>query len=757
MTLQCPALTVPLGLALLGVALFASPGRTATWDEVQSLKRTYMESCARNAMEQQKTTQAKPIAVPLPESLSIHGETKRVAQSEKSVSLKMTVQPKAYRKPASEFLRIELPRAMNLVDAHSGLAMIVKTAQNTSPEVRIGCRLIGADGKQATILPIVPARSRWGDNPHEVYLDWAFLNYGNAEKAVAVLRQVKTIEITFAGARRAPARGSSKTAQPAALTISDIRLVDYLKGSYDPSRRWLTFDKKAGEWTSGGKKDLTLQHRCQEVTGIVATFGGDAGRRSAIESLDMAARTQCWDGSFLDGRRGANTVASGEYTFGFTLYGLLGGYLALDAEGLGALEETITIGPATMTRREAYLRMFYRGAMARTAALPSDYRDDIIGGDTLMTGANRVLGYAIAMRMIAEVLPDDGRKQEVLEAYRPTMQQIADAQGKYSGGFPLLGEGDKYAGKGIHYDGGYIRTHMDWLVLGVRRTGDPLLVQMLRKYQTVFEAAMNSRGTGLKKLISERHPGGGDVQLILPDATAQVGMKYRMPIIAQWGYNCGIPVWTDWEKRPGNHFTFASHARGYSLGAHTSILVDDMAPEPKPKDLGYLFPRQYPIWSSRLYNKAGELQRTSRVTIGADGKMSNDFDIKVGEYPVTVGVPVTVKVAGGDILATADKLEGWPKLLPEGAKITISGDVSAKGTVGQPITLAIPGKSRVVITGPAVTLPAEAGGKTSPFRAELTLEPRAEGRQSVTLTVLRGTIGYKHTFTAKKARGGGHR
>jgi hypothetical protein len=757
MTLNYSPVVMPLGLALLGVALFASSGRTATWDEVQSLKRTYMESCARNAIEQQKTTQAKPVAVPLPESLSAHGETKIVAKSPKSVSLKMTVQPKAYRKPASEFIRIELPQAMNLVDLHSGLAMTVKTGQDTSPEVRIGCRLIGADGKQATILPIVPARSRWGDNPHEVYLDWAFLNYGDAEKAVAVLRQVKTIEITLAAARRAPVRGSSKTAQSASLTISDVRLVDYLKGSYDPSRRWLTFDKGQGKWTAGGKKDLTLQHRCQEVTGIVATFGGDAGRRSAINALDMAARTQCWDGSFLCGRRGAKTVASGEYTFGFTLYGLLGGYMALNAEGESELDAKITVGPMTMTRREACLRMFYRGAMARTAALPSDYRDDIIGGDTLMTGANRVLGYAIAMRMIADVLPDDRRKQEVLAAYRPMMQQIADAQGKYSGGFPVLGEGNKYAGKGIHYDGGYIRTHMDWLVLGVRRTGDPLLVQMLRRYQTVFEAAMNSDGTGLKKLISERHAGGRDVRLILPDATAQVGMKYQMPIIAQWGYNCGIPVWTDWEKKSGNHFTFASHTRGYSLGAHTSILIDDMAAKPKPKDLGYLFPRQYPIWSSRLYNKAGELQRTSRVTIGADGKMSNDFDIKVGEYPVTVGVPIAIKVSRGTVVVTADKLEGWPKLLPDGAEVTISGDVSAKGAIGQPITLVIPGKSHVVITGPEVTLPAEAGGKTVPFRAELTLEPQAEGRQSIELTVLRGTIGYKHTFTAKKAPGGRRR
>ena len=192
------------------------------------------------------------------------------------------------------------------------------------------------------------------------------------------------------------------------------------------------------------------------------------------------------------------------------------------------LDEKITMGADTMTRREFYQRMFYRGAMSRTAALPSGYRDDIIGGNTLITGANRVLGYAMAMRMVADVLTDPAKKKQVLEKYAPTIQEVADAQGKFSGGFPLLGEGDRYAGKGLHYDAGYIRTHMDWLVLGVRRTGDPLLVQMLRRYQDVFEAVMDSEGTGLLPMISERHQGTRPVQLILSDATSQVGMQYQL-------------------------------------------------------------------------------------------------------------------------------------------------------------------------------------------------------------------------------------
>jgi hypothetical protein len=743
-------------VAVLALVALAASGHAASWEEVQKIKQNCMESGAKHAMEQQKTTEAGPVAIPFPDGLVAAGGMKITAKSADAVTLDIVAAPTGFRKDPTETLRIDLAQPIDMVKDHSGLAIIVEVAAGASPEVRLGCRLIGADGKQAVILPIVPALSRWGDNPHEVYLDWAFINYANVEDAVAVLRQVKTIELTAGSRQRAPQRGDSTEPRKATVTLRNLRLVDYLRGSFDPSRRWLQFDEAAGKWVPG-EKDLTLQHRCQEVTGVAATFGGEAGVRAAVASLDHAARTQCWDGSFLDGRRGANTVASGEYTFGFTLYGLLNGYVALEKQKCPALDEKVIIGAATPTRREAYQRMFYRGAMARTAALPSDYRDDIIGGDTLMTGANRVLGYAIAMRMIADVLTDPARKQEVLAAYQPIMKQIADAQGKYSGGFPVLGEGDKYQGKGIHYDGGYTRTHMDWLVAGVQRTGDPLLVEMLRRYQTVFEAAMNSEGTGLKKLISERHPGGGDVELILPDATAQVGLKHGLPIIAQWGYNCGIPVWNNWEKQPGNHFSFASHARGYSLGAHIGILMDDLVAAPQPKDLGYLFPRQFPIWSSRLYTKDGKLQRTSSVSVGQDGKMTNDFRIEVGEYPVTVGVPVAISVTGGAVTVTADKLTGWPKLLPEGAAIQVSVSTSQKPRrekIGQPFQVAVPGEVIVTITGPEITLPPEVGGGKVPFLAELTIRNVAaagtDQPAAVLLTVLRGTVPYTHEFTAEK-------
>ena len=463
----------------------------------------------------------------------------------------------------------------------------------------------------------------------------------------------------------------------------------------------------------------------------------------------MCIRTQCWDGSFLDGRRGARTVTSGEYTFGFTTYSLLTACMALEETKSPLLDEKLTIGPATRTRREFLQEMLYRAAMSRTAATPSGYTDDIIGGNTLITGANRVLGYAVAMRMVADVLTDKGRCEQVLSKYRPLMREIADAQGKFSGGFPVLGEGNKFGGKGIHYDAGYTRTHMDWLIVGVQRTGDPLLVEMIRRYQTVFEAAMNSQGTGLRGLISERGFGKDHVSLILPDVTAQVGLKYRMPIVAQWGYNVGIPRWKKWETEPGNHFSFASHTRGYGLGAFTGRLIEDLNVEPEPKDLGYLFPRQFPIWSSRLYTKDGKLVRTSKVTIRPDGAMANDFRIEVGEYPVTVGVPVFIKSPEGTVTATADKLSGWPKLLPEGAAIEISGDLKASGKVGRPLSLTLEKQSRIVITGPEVTLPVEAGGKTVPLRAELTLTPEKAGLP-IELTVLRGTAGYEHTFSVPR-------
>jgi hypothetical protein len=732
------ATALACGLVLLSVFCLAAPAWGADWQEVQELKREYLSLAAQHAMEQQDMAEAAPVRIPFPADAAGHGSLSIAARSPDSLSVEVTAAPSTHDRPASEFVRIALPEPMDMVARHSGLAFTVRTEEGTSPEVRLGCRLYAGDGsKVAVIQPIVPALSRWGDNPHEVYLDWSFLNYADVDDAVDVLSAVEAVEITAAGKLRTPRRGASESPRQAAFSISDLRLVDYLKGSYDPSRQWLAFDADEQRWKAGGERDLTLQHRCQEVTGIVALFGGDEGRRSAVDALDMAVRTQCWDGSFLDGRRGAVTVASGEFTFGFTIYGLLCGYMALEEQRNPALDEEMTVGPVTMSRREFCRRMFYRGAMARAIVPVSEHRDDIIGGNTLVTGANRVLGYAIAMRMVADALTDDARCAEVLAAYQPVMQEIADAQGRFSGGFPVLGEGDRYGGRGIHYDAGYVRTHMDWLVLGVRRTGDPLLVEVLRRYQTVFEAAMDERGLAILPLVSERSRRSRSVSLILPDATAQIGMEYELPVIAQWGYNCGMPVWENWEERPGNHFSYASHGRGYGLAAHTSILVDDIEAEPVPRGLGYVFPRQFPIWSSRLYTKDGELVRTSTIRIHPDGTTEDDFRIDVGEYPVTVGVPVLVKAHDGTVTASADLLSGWPRLLPPDAPVEISGDVSAEGRIGQALSLKLDGPTHIVVTGPDVTLPPEAGSETVPFRAELTLTPEKPG-QVVEVTVLRG-------------------
>jgi hypothetical protein len=620
----------------------------------------------------------------------------------------------------------------------------VETRNGTSPEVRVGLTLTGQDGKTTQVQPILPALSAWGQTKHELYFDWSLLDFDKAEDIIPILKSVEKIEFTFASMRRAPERGPSKESQPAMLTLSDVRFVDYHKGSFDPSRRSLKFDKESAKWIPSDHFDLTIQHRYQEVTGIVASFGKEAGIDAAVNSLDYAVRTQCWDGSFQDGRRGANTVASGEYTFGFTLYGLLQAYKHMEKIKHPLLDQSMRIGPEQLSRREFYQRMFYRGAMARTAATPSKYRDDIIGGNTLVNGANRVLGYAIAMRMIADILMDPAEKKQVLDKFGPIMKEIADAQGQFSGGFPVLGEGDKYKGKGIHYDAGYTRTHMDWLIVGVRQTNDPLLVQILEKYQTVFEAAMNEKGLGILPMISERHQGNSPVRIILPDATYQIGAKYNLPIIAQWGYNASKAAWEDTGKTRGNFFASGANAQGYTLGAHHSILLDDMDPEPIPKDPGYLFPRQFPLWSTMTFSKESHLQRTSTMTFNADGTQTSDYRIEVGEYPVTVGVPVMIKSAA-KVSAVAIELTGWPKLLPQGANLTLAGDVKAKGKVGEPVRLKLKKETRIVITGPDTVLPKEFGGKKIPFKAVLTLTPETAG-QYVEITILQGTVDYEYTI-----------
>lgn len=731
----------PLLILVAAVALISMTVYEVDWEKVQQLKAQHLSSAARHAMEMQKTSSAEAVNIPLTGNLSVQGAA-HIEKKNNALSVDVKAAPSANREP-SERIVIPLSGAFDAFTNFTGVAVTVQTDAVTSGEVRVGLILVGADGKKTQVQPVLPALSAWGNTKHELYFDWSLLDFDKAEDIIPVLKSVERIEFTFASIQRAPDRGPSKESRPAALTFTDLRFVDYHKGSFDPSRRSLKFDKESSKWIASDHFDLTIQHRYQEVTGIVAAFGKEMGVNAAINSLDYALRTQCWDGSFQDGRRGAKTVASGEYTFGFTLYGLLQGYKYLEKIDHPMLDETITMGPDRMTRRNFYQRMFYRGAMARTIATPSAYRDDIIGGNTLVNGANRVLGYAIAMRMISDVLADEDQKKHVLDKFGPIMQEIAEAQGKFSGGFPVLGEGDKHKGKGIHYDAGYTRTHMDWLVVGARQTADPLLVQILSKYQTVFEAAMNEEGTGILPMISERHQGDSPVKIILPDATYQIGLKYKLPIIAQWGYNVSQAAWADPSTTRGNFFASGANARGYTLGAHHSILLDDLDREPEPKDPGYLFPRQFPLWSTRAYSKEGQLQRTSAMTFYPDGTQTSDYRIEVGEYPVTVGVPVMLK-SPGKVTAVASKLSGWPKLLPKGASIQISGDVKAKGKIGQPIKLKLKKETRITVTGPDTVLPAEFGKEKIPFIAEFTLTGEKEG-QPVEITIFGGTTPYQYT------------
>ena len=712
------------------------------WQRVQQTKRDDLQTAAGHAMEQQKRDRKLTVAISFPDEIADGRQMRVTEKAPDALRIVMTDVLNPEGEALTDTVRFRLDEPVDMLSAGSGLAVIVETDAGASPEVRLGVRLIAAGGeKAATILPYIPVRNAWGDNPHEIYFDWAFINYADVGEAIDVLKSVETIEF-LAGARvRAPDRGPSRTPRSAEVRVSDLRLVDYLQGSYDPARH---------RWTPDAEPDLTLQHRCQEVTGVVASFGGEEGIRSAVESLDLCAHTQCWDGSFLDGRRGARTVTSGEYTYGFTVYGTLTGYLALEDDEAPQLDEDITVGPCTMPRREVYRRMFYRAAMSRAGiALPPDYRDDIIGTNTLITGANRVLGYAIAMHMVADALGDEGQKRAVMEKYDGLMDAIAAAQGEFSGGFPLLAEGNRFDGAGIHYDNGYIRTHMDWLILGAHRTGDPRFIHILRRYQEVFEAVMDAEGTGLLPLLSERHARTNSVRLIVPDSTFQVGAAHGLPIIAQWGYNCSRLAWANPDDARLNFWTSANRMRGYPLGAFVGRLLDDMARKPEPVDVGYLFPRQFPIWSSRFYTKDGKLVRTSQVYVHPDGTMENDFRVEIGQYLETVGAPVQVDSPEGTVIAQACELCGWPRLLPEDAVFTVAaGGEKIEGVKADcPQVLSLSGETRVTVNGPETTLPAVAGGETVPFRAVFTLKPVEPGRRlSVTIRILRETAPYEHRF-----------
>lgn len=730
-------------LIFMAFLLCINSVRAADWKEVQKMKLNYITLVAKHAMEQQKRNALPSMPISFPSSIKDSPKMKILSKSGNSLKVQLDAIRNDSRDPFGNVIHFSLPKTTDLLSKGSGFTILVKTEPNASKEIRLGMRLIGKDGKTADILPMIPVVDKWGDQTHEIYFDWSFINYGKVQAAIDVLKQVDAIEFLASSVLRAPERGLSKTPQSATFTISNMKLVDYLKGSYDPARH---------SWKEGVEPDLTLQQRCHEVTGIVATYGGKEGIKSALESLDLAARTQCWDGSFNDTRRGANTITSGEYTFGFTTFGLLCGYVALEKAKVPELNQKITIGPNTMSRKDFYKRMFYRAALAREGVCgPTKYRDDIIGDNTLISGANRVLGYAIAMRLAADIFEGE-KKQEIMTKFDEIMSEILDAQGKFSGGFPILGEGDRFNGAGIHYDAGYTRTHMDWLILAAYRTGDPRFIQILKRYQDVFVAAMDPKGNGLLTFYSERGKSNnttGVSSLVIPDITAQVGMKYNLPVIAQWGFNNGMAKWSNWSTTSGNFWSSMSTSRGYGLGAHTQIMLDDFTQEPEPRDIGYLFPRQFPIWSSTLFNKKNEPIKTSHVYIHPDGTMSNDFKIEVGVYPETVGVPVSVQSKQGTIIATALKLDGWPKLLPQDAELSVSinGEPYKKVKAGDPFDMTVNGKSVVVITGPVIQLPKEANNERVPFKAIFILEPQGNQKSlPVTLNVNKDAVKYNHEY-----------
>jgi hypothetical protein len=363
----------------IAVCLFFNSVKAADWNEVQKLKMDYMTQLVKHAMEQQKLTTLPGASISFPSSITDSPKMKLLSKSSKELKIKLTDIQNEGRKPSTDVIRFSLAQPMDMLSKGTGITLLVKTDPGSSREIRFGFRLIGKNGKTADILPFIPIVNNWGDTTHEIYFDWAFINYSNVKDAIEVLKQVETIEFLASSILRAPERGTSKSPQSASFSISNMKVVDYLKGSYDSDR----FMPEQGK-----DPDLTLMHRCQEVTGLVATYGGKEGVKSALESLDLAARTQCWDGSWLDGRRGANTITSGEFTHGFAIYGLLTGYVALDKAKVPELNQKITIGPSTMTRRDFYKRMFYRAALSRAGvAGPSNYRDDIIGGNTLVSGA----------------------------------------------------------------------------------------------------------------------------------------------------------------------------------------------------------------------------------------------------------------------------------------------------------------------------------------------------------------------------------
>ncbi|HUT56619.1 MAG TPA: hypothetical protein VNA25_01965 [Phycisphaerae bacterium] len=737
-----------LVIVLLLVSLFsAHTSLAASFEEAQKIKVEQLRTAAAHAVAQQRTESLPP--QPLKADYSGAGGVRVEESSEwdadgdgKCLKVHLADIPESYAHTGiKDRLIVRFPKPVNLLDKATGLAFWVKTPKGQSADLRFGVYFkIQGTKEDPVVISDTPLVHKFGDNPHLAYIDWGYV----FDHTVGVFKvpprefftKCTAVELTFVQ-KRLP-RAEVKLAPASGFFYLDgLSLADFYDGTYDNSR----FPKGK---PINAADPIVSQGRTQQVARICAEFGGDDGAKSAIRAMDMMARIQCWDGSWPEMR----TRLQGEWTHGMILADLAWALKALREQKRPELKEIVAVRHWKMPRDKLYEQMVYRGARSRSPAPISSYRDTYnTGKGALLSGCNRPMYFIVSQYVAAQVMTDPARKKAILAEYDTNMDDLVAHQGATAGGWPIFGEGDRYNDKGLHWDCSYTTDHVVIMTAGSRVTGDERWGKILKKFDTVVQAMVLANGYEIDGGLSERG-GASKGGLKAPDMAFQEASRWGATALAQWGANASERVWSKW-PRGGSLWPNCSSFRGYALGAFLTWQVYDMQAEPAPKDLGHVFPRQWPVWTARWMDKQGKEARRSKLIATPAGQLINTFKWEVGQYPVLSAVPLALAVEG-DTAVEIEPIayEGSTAGLPETPALKV---VIHPGKSTEPKVQAVAGESFTV----NVSEPMSVGvlsGHDKDFRVEFRAVPRKKGAAAkLTCRLLRRPVAYEHLYAQEQA------
>ncbi len=736
----------PVIIATTSLALALPTLAQVAWRDVLETKTRALETAARNAIDQQRRGHLPDH--PLPDAtwsavgnVSIEATDEWDADGSGS-SYRITVRDigeTRNHRHNSDRIEIRFDEPINVLEKGTGFALWVNAPAGLSEHLRVGVHLkIAGRDDDAIIFSDTPIVHRFGDNPHILYFDWGYV-FDNSLGVFATppreyFENVVGFDLTIVQKRIPFPRSRSLPATSGHFHLDGLAIVDYFDGSYD-NARFPSADNPNADYP------LVAQGRTQQVSLITAKFGGEEGIASAIRAMDMMARIQSWDGSWPEMR----TRMQGEYTHGMIMADLARALRHMRSENRPELDETVTTRHwQDITRDELYEQMLYRSALSRSPAPFTEYDDSYTSrGGSLASGANRPMTYVLAQHIIANhVLTDDEQARHIMHEYEINVEEIVAAQGRYAGGWPIFGEGNRYSGEGLRWDSGYSTDHVAIMSNASRATDDPRWGEMLKRWSPVAEAMILPDGLRIDSGLSER---GGDSPSGLKhaDILFQEALRHDAPLMAQWGYNASHELWSNWPDTRVTLWPGVRHMSGYALGAFLTWQVYDMAEEPQPRDLGIRFPRQWPVWTANWFNKDREHVRTSRLIVGPAG-IVNTFEWEVGQYPELTALPImpTADDAAVEIVPLA--YEGNVIELDAGTGATIAtGPVDGQVSDAQPMrddtaTLALAEPTLVEIA---------AGDVTLRFNAL----PRGDGEARLTVRLLREVEPYEHDFDSIEA------